>query len=116
MRLPAIGAATSAPRPACSTSTAMATLGASAGAKPMNHECGSPVPPSSAVPDLPAVVTPGTLAPVVYWRPSVPSTALTMAALMTSAFAAEMTRPIALRADRPRPALAGHRRSPAAAA
>ena len=29
----------------------------------MNHECGSPVPPSSAVPDLPAVGTPGTFAP-----------------------------------------------------
>ena len=34
----------------------MATFGASAGANPMNHEWGSPVPPSSAVPDLPAVV------------------------------------------------------------
>ena len=49
---PAIGAATSPPRPPCSTRTAMATRGASAGAKPMNHECGSPVPPSSAVPGL----------------------------------------------------------------
>jgi hypothetical protein len=65
MRSPAIGAATSAPRPACSTRTAIATRGASAGAKPMNQECGSPDPPSSAVPDLPAVVTPGTFAPVV---------------------------------------------------
>ena len=41
--------------------TAIAIVGASAGAKPMNHEWGSPLPPSSAVPDLPAVVTPGTL-------------------------------------------------------
>ena len=64
--------------------TAIATFGAFAGAKPMNHECGSPVPPSSAVPDLPAVVTPGTLAPVVYCRPSGPSTALTIAALIAS--------------------------------
>ena len=31
----------------------------------MNHEFGSPLPPSSAVPDLPAVSTPGIFAPVV---------------------------------------------------
>ena len=37
----------------------------------MNHECGSPEPPSSAVPDLPAVGTPGTLAPDVNCRPQV---------------------------------------------
>ena len=54
-----------APRPPCSTTTAIATCGSSAGAKPMNHECGSPVPPSSAVPDLPATVRPLTWAPVV---------------------------------------------------
>ena len=63
----------------------MATRGSSAGAKPMNHECGSPVPPSSAVPDLPAVVTPGTLAPVVKRWPRSPSTASTIAAVMASA-------------------------------
>ena len=64
MSSPAIGRH-SPPRPPRSTRTAIATRGCSAGAKPMNHECGSPEPPSSAVPDLPAVVTPGTFAPRV---------------------------------------------------
>ena len=72
----------------------MATVGFSAGANPMNQECGSPEPPSSAVPDLPAVVTPLTLAPVVNRRPSRPSTAWTMAALIAAASAAGITRPI----------------------
>ena len=58
---PASGAARSPPRPPRSTRTAIAICGFSAGANPMNHECGSPSPPSSAVPDLPAVVMPGDL-------------------------------------------------------
>ena len=71
MRLPASGAARSPPRPPRSTRTAIATVGLSTGAKPMNHECGSPLPPSSAVPDLPAVGTPRTFAPAVNCWPSV---------------------------------------------
>ena len=51
-RSPAIGAATSPPRPPCSTRTAMTTRGASAGANPMNHECGSPVPTELGRPGL----------------------------------------------------------------
>ena len=76
----------------------------SAGANPMNHECGSPVPPSSAVPDLPAVVTPGTFAPVVNWRPRSPSTAWTIAALMARAFVGGDDPAHRRRPDRPRPA------------
>ena len=78
----------------------MAIFGASAGAKPMNQECGSPVPPSSAVPDLPAVVTPGTLAPAVNCRPSGPSTAWTIAAVIAVASPRSMTRRIVLGPDR----------------
>src|SRR4029079_17598880 len=90
---PANGAARSPPRPPRSTRTAIATCGFSAGAKPMNHEWGSPEPPSSAVPDLPAVVTPLTSAPVVNWLPTLPSTAWTIAAVIALASAGEMTRP-----------------------
>src|SRR4051812_8087993 len=94
MRSPAIGAATSPPRPACSTRTPMAIFGFSAGAKPMNHEWGSPVPPSSAVPDLPAVVMPWTFAPEVNCLPRSPSTAATIAVVMADAFLGEITRPL----------------------
>ena len=68
--------------------------GSAAGANPMNHECGSPVPPSSAVPDLPAVVMPGTLAPDVNCWPRSPSTAATIAVVIACASVAERTRPI----------------------
>ncbi len=85
--------------------------GASAGANPMNHECGSPLPPSSAVPDFPAVVTPGTLAPGRELPAEAPSTAWTIAALIACGVRLVDDRRHRLRTDRRRPALlAGHRR------
>ena len=74
--------------------------GASAGAKPMNHEWGSPVPPSCAVPDLPAVGTPGTFAPSVKSRPYSPSTARVIASTMAAFGRPSSTRPMRPRLDR----------------
>jgi hypothetical protein len=47
-----------------------------------------------AVPDLPAVVIPGTFAPVVKCLPRSPSTAATIAVVIACALVVEITRPI----------------------
>src|SRR4051794_41021034 len=65
--------------------TAMAMVGFSAGAKPMNQEWGRLPSPSCAEPLLPATVTPGTLAPPAKEAPNWPSTACTMACLTSAA-------------------------------
>src|SRR6185369_11346073 len=79
-RSPAIGDALTLPPPECSTRTAIATLGSSYGAKPMNHECGCWFGPSSAVPDLPATTMLLSAAPKVKNRPIWPFTASRIAA------------------------------------
>src|SRR5438105_11959824 len=71
--------------PPFTTSTAIAIWGLSYGAKPMNHEWGELPGSSSAVPDFPATVRPGTAAPKVYFLPRLPLTASFIAAPISDA-------------------------------
>ncbi len=59
----------------------------------MNHEWGSPDPPSCAVPHLPATVTFGSAAPVVNLRPQSLFTACTIARLTWAATSGVTARP-----------------------
>src|SRR5882757_382929 len=92
----AIGAATRPPvtsallDPPCSTSTAIAYFGWSAGANAMNHACGfSPV-TVSAVPVLPATLTPGICAAVPV--PPGSSTTACMNVVMVAAVVGSIAR------------------------
>src|SRR5690606_22602871 len=91
----AIGAAPTPPvspvqsSEALSTSTAPAIRGSSAGANPVNHACAAPELPNSAVPVLPATVTPGSAAA---W-PEPRSTTATIISESCSAVAGLTARP-----------------------
>ena len=85
------GAAVRPPSAVFSTITATTTVGASAGAKPMNQPCGASPGRFSAVPVFPATFTPGIFAPNA--KPPGPETAPTSIVVSVAAVLAEMTWP-----------------------